>query len=1274
MIKNNKMDTKQTKLNKGNSSISTASLLNNLGNHNSNKINDIKLKRRNQLKINSNISENKIHVFKPNQQKISSPSFKNIKIDKKVNGKNDLANGNLINNNNPNDNSKKKNITKKIKNKFTRTFSGCGYKRKCSLNNKGTFNMVDIKLDLRHNSKDGGYYLGNSVISNDAEIIKEFNTTNINVNNLNNHSYKKKNKKYNLMITMTNYQQKEKDKYIKKINNEEVKNDKIDYKEKTKKNSKKKVIKTENLNLKCIEEISINNDKNFGQKSKLNNKSSSKKRYDKKLLNLNINKDEILTNDNNKTIEDNSHNEKKIIKIRIIESFKQQNVINNKNNNLNKEELKKKANNSVGENKNNKNSMNDNIKSEKMDKNHYNRNRDTSKEIESIENSKKNHKLNSCLKKSKNLIINLNQKSNSTCKNSVNNIKKINQNERKSNNIKKDINIELNGTESSKKQILNVRTISSSNKLKISNNSCKNYVKINKYNNYFSYNYSTLTNRIKLSLNMVYNKNNFNNIKHSLIRNIKNKLVDENNFKNNNLLFILNILSNWGNKKQIGITGIEVFDVNNQKIKIKECKVEGGSNDHLERLFNDKIYTINENDMWLSDINTNNSTKNLNLKLYFYISNYVCLESINNINIYNYNGWELNKSIKKIEILTKDEDVIFNGIVPKGDYNIKCFHPYIIRINKNILLKRNKNKIYKNTHFLYNSYKHDIEQSFDINYISCNNSLLSKKAKIKNEIRNSHYPLLKHSSMNYSRKYNGYNFIKVKSSRSCNKNRNNHYSFVNSDFLNNFSEKKNNDKKFVFNKIKSIKKVKNNSFIYEKDQTNEYEKSRGSYGIKINNGKNQEYLLSTIKLEKNNSLNNIKAFDSSNISNLNNFHTINGSYNNISTKKRISMISSINNTISFKSKQANNSKNKLKYINFKKIRLNILSNYGNSYIVGLTGLNLIDRDNKLIDIESAQAVGALPKDLKTIYDDENEDRIFENLFNGINNTTNENLMWLTLMKPMPFIEICFKDVMTLNRIEIWNFNEPMSLDKGAKNIEIIFDDNENRKHNIILWKALGIEYYDYFQKIYFDKHEDIPNLNYFKFNNINNKNRKLPIGFAFKLIFISNFGDKEMISLKKLELYNEKNNLLSKYTIISDNFDEIINHKNTSKNNLERIQNYFYFHKFYDFRKDEDSICNNLLFICFNDIVQIKYIKLENISTGKLKYTATKTIQIYCDDILIFEGDLKQNGENIILFDEKEIKKFNNVINLNKKKTKYKFTEKIKGDVCRLVNMGSCYE
>ena len=194
---------------------------------------------------------------------------------------------------------------------------------------------------------------------------------------------------------------------------------------------------------------------------------------------------------------------------------------------------------------------------------------------------------------------------------------------------------------------------------------------------------------------------------------------------------------------------------------------------------------------------------------------------------------------------------------------------------------------------------------------------------------------------------------------------------------------------------------------------------------------------------------------------------------------------------------------------------------------------------------------------------------------------------------------------------------PLGLDSGAKDIEIIFNDNENKKYNIMLWKGLGIYFYDYYQKINFTQLENNSNINYLKINNININKNKLPIGFIFKLIFISNFGDKEMISLKKFELYDEKNNLLSNYIIIHDNYNEnYLNDNNKDKiNNMESIKNYFYYHKLFDFRKDEDSICNNLLFLCFNDIVQINYIKIENISSGKLILSATKYMQIYCDDI-----------------------------------------------------------
>jgi hypothetical protein len=321
----------------------------------------------------------------------------------------------------------------------------------------------------------------------------------------------------------------------------------------------------------------------------------------------------------------------------------------------------------------------------------------------------------------------------------------------------------------------------------------------------------------------------------------------------------------------------------------------------------------------------------------------------------------------------------------------------------------------------------------------------------------------------------------------------------------------------------------------------------------------------------------------------------------------------------------------LPYISLKKIRINILSNYGNQLSVGLTGLHLIDNNSKTITVDSASSIGALPKDLRTVYENENDCRIFENLFNDINNTIDVNNMWLTLIHHDPYIEICFDDYIKLSAIEIWNFNEPMSLDNGVKEIELIFDedeDQEKKTYNLFLWKGLGIDYYNYYQKIKCDD-------NYLKklsqkYNKIkNNKNlMHLPIGFIFKIVFISNYGDEETISLKKMEIFNEKDEKLDKYNLIIDP-NYTINLRDGVVNDL-LVDDYFYYHEFYDFHKNKDSFCNNIIYICYDEIVQIKYIKMYNTNDERFKLTSAKQIQIYCDDILFYEGKLKQMGENII--------------------------------------------
>ena len=342
--------------------------------------------------------------------------------------------------------------------------------------------------------------------------------------------------------------------------------------------------------------------------------------------------------------------------------------------------------------------------------------------------------------------------------------------------------------------------------------------------------------------------------------------------------------------------------------------------------------------------------------------------------------------------------------------------------------------------------------------------------------------------------------------------------------------------------------------------------------------------------------------------------------------------------LSFSQSDFNDSKNQItshryeKYhITFHKIRIQLLSNYGHHFFIGLTGINLIDKDDNIINIEDANSIGALPKDLRTIYNNENDYRVFENTFSNINNTIDENCMWLTVKNPKPFLEIVFENEMNLSRIDFWNYNEPFSLDKGVKEFEIIIDDE--KIYNVIVWKGLGIDYYNIYQKINF---YDLDFRKEKKFS-IDYNFKSYPIGFVFKIIFINNYGDKNYISLKNIIFY-DKNNV--------DLNHEVKYNKITFSNEENAIYSYQYL----DYKKNENSICNNLLFICFEELVQVKYIKIIN-KKEKLSQN-TKTIQIYCDDILIFEGNINQCNESIISFEsdynkiDKKIKK-DKIIPLN---------------------------
>ena len=364
-----------------------------------------------------------------------------------------------------------------------------------------------------------------------------------------------------------------------------------------------------------------------------------------------------------------------------------------------------------------------------------------------------------------------------------------------------------------------------------------------------------------------------------------------------------------------------------------------------------------------------------------------------------------------------------------------------------------------------------------------------------------------------------------------------------------------------------------------------------------------------------------------------------------------------------------------KYVKFEDICLVFISNYGHKEYVGLTGIEFIDNKGKIINIEKAKTIGALPKDLYTIYNDEKEKRIFENVFNGDNNTTDINNMWVTKLinnnnNSLPnhsYIELSFYDKICLSKIKIYNYNDKNNLDICAKEIKLFFD---NKYYGTItLRQGIGEEIFgfidnkiktksiypnneneDFSQDITFplnnyqiDKEFIYKQLTINKYSYSNNHNYEtpyLPSCFIVKFQFNNNysppknnlifdtyediFNKYNIIGLNQIEIYNEKGiNILNNnnYKIVSncEILNEDIKGINSNQILLNGIQN-------------ENG--NNCLFYIFNNPIFISYIKLFplELKDNIFSENSVKNFKIFCDNYVVFEGVMNNNKPSIVYF------------------------------------------
>lgn len=345
-----------------------------------------------------------------------------------------------------------------------------------------------------------------------------------------------------------------------------------------------------------------------------------------------------------------------------------------------------------------------------------------------------------------------------------------------------------------------------------------------------------------------------------------------------------------------------------------------------------------------------------------------------------------------------------------------------------------------------------------------------------------------------------------------------------------------------------------------------------------------------------------------------------------------------------------------------KIKIILSNNYGHKKFIGLTGLQFFDENKELINIEQASSIGAMPKDIRNYYN--NDDfRIFENVFNGINTTKEDSHMWLTVKKPnepLPYLEIVFENQIGLSSIKIWNYNSVRDLDKGAKTIELYFDESliDCPYHKTIhLRRGIGYEGIDYSQNIIFPykeyhyTEEELEPYKTTKFAsflyNQSYETPYLPCGLILKFALLSTWGSNEdQIGLNKIELYNQlgkkvlnkRNSSMRNYTVLTyppslidynnDNYnnndDDFISQLSTS-NRIENIINNA------NTSNDQNEgwltsysseLRENIIYIIFRYPISLSYIKIFNYT--KRPNCGIKDISISFDDQRIFEGQLNQ--------------------------------------------------
>ena len=726
-----------------------------------------------------------------------------------------------------------------------------------------------------------------------------------------------------------------------------------------------------------------------------------------------------------------------------------------------------------------------------------------------------------------------------------------------------------------------------------------------------------------------------------IIAEINSKTKPNSNYNS----IILLLLSNWGHSEIIGVSEVQLIGKNGKKIPIVHCVVSNGKQDTIGRIHNNKTTSVNDMDMWTSPF-----MNVISIQLYTIKS--LCpgqsetLNDVEKIWMWNYNGKDTTKGVKEVEVYQKEE-LKWKGVVPKGTYPV-------LTSKFEVCLR---NKVYVSNC-----------SSQDVTCVSGRNVSPSGSASNNNNANNSHCAFYQRTA----------GFASVSK---LPKNKNNISATT-------YTTASNSNKNYF-----------NNNAVNTGKKHPPFKSNNNTYSARNKKQPTTETIYSFNSITSNFTKSLIDKPSSSSNDSIPALPQITPT--EFSKTVRHSIMNEHYVPALQTPRDAPSSQSP--YITFTSLRIYFISNYGHPAYIGLTGIKFYDNNNdEIVITERMRELGALPKDINTECNDTSDHRTFENLFNGVNDTIDENEMWVTLLNAncnscnsTTMISATFTEAITVAYVDVWNYNCPYQLDICAKEIMFVFDDDiEHNSYNVLLRKGLGgfdISSTDntshtVYQRVHFNNTKTLNTSMKLHLTNIydslrfallsddhaNNNNNNittpiLPCGFAFKFILISNWGHTEVISVKRVEFYdyyNQNVEVYSKVQRVNSTFHDHANdnRKHTMNEKNVNVDDCVYFEPFYAFTKNEHCEINNIVYCVFEKAVGVQYIKIVNPSGGM----GVKQLQVLLDDNLLFEGTLNKEGESYVVFNSeqgftgKDVVDVRKVVNWNVKKERNEYVKEVK--------------